>query len=318
MNLLETQELDIGYKRPAHVVATNLNLTLHAGELVCLLGPNGAGKSTLMRTIAGMQSPLGGTVTVQGEDIHQIPPLQRAKTLAIVLTERQTPAMLTGTATIALGRHPHTDFTGRFTEHDEAVVQWAIGAVNGQHLANKYLNTMSDGERQKIMIARALAQEPTLMLLDEPTAFLDLPRRVEMMPTGSNQLGIKLGIDATVKCQTQSASSKIQKIDKTALDTIIDGCWATPIDQLIVISEIDDQLDANSIYKSIWAIYPDHSIVLIDDCYVENTLKRIVTKALVNINWETDIIIHSHGDDDNSIGIDARNKTTIKWVNPLA
>lgn len=179
--VLSTQNLTIGYNRPIKIVAQHLQLHLKAGEMVCLLGPNGAGKSTLLRTIAAMQPPLEGEILLGGQDIHRLSPRQRAQHLSIVLTERIDGGLLTGYELVALGRHPYTDMSGRLSAHDKAVITWALAAVDATALAPRPINTLSDGERQKMMIARALAQEPAVMLLDEPTAFLDLPRRVELM-----------------------------------------------------------------------------------------------------------------------------------------
>lgn len=182
--LLETQELMIGYRvrgRQRRVVAEGINLRLHAGELACLLGPNGAGKSTLLRTLAGMQRPLQGRVRLLGADLHDLEPRELARRLSLVLTERvEVGALLTRTV-VALGRYPHTDWTGRLTPADETAVDAALTAVGAMPLASRLFSEVSDGERQRVMIARALAQEPKLLLLDEPTAFLDLPRRVEIM-----------------------------------------------------------------------------------------------------------------------------------------
>jgi iron complex transport system ATP-binding protein len=180
--VLQTDALAIGYGgKPARVVAGNIHLTLKAGELVCLIGPNGAGKSTLIRTLAGMQAPLSGQVRLLGEDVHKLPTKRLAQTLSVVLTERINPGLLTARTLVGLGRHPYTDWSGRLTAQDEAIVSQAIAAVGANALAERQMGELSDGERQKIMIARALAQQPALMILDEPTAFLDLPRRVEIM-----------------------------------------------------------------------------------------------------------------------------------------
>jgi iron complex transport system ATP-binding protein len=184
MNTLALHNLTVGYRpprRPAIEVAAGLDATLAPGELVCLIGPNGAGKTTLMRTIAGMQSPLAGRVTLNGDDVHRLPARALAQRLSVVLTDRVDVGLLTAYALVALGRHPYTDWSGRLSAHDEAVTRWALESVGAQALAGRYVSELSDGERQKVMIARALAQEPLLMLLDEPTAFLDLPRRVEIM-----------------------------------------------------------------------------------------------------------------------------------------
>ncbi len=184
MTILETHDLTIGYtapRKPDTVIAQGLNVTLRAGELVGLLGPNGAGKSTLMRTIAGMQKPLAGRVTLSGADVTALKPHQLAMRLSVVLTDRPNVGLLNGYALVALGRHPYTDWTGRLSRYDEAVVRWAVDAVDAADLAERPIMELSDGQRQKFMIARALAQESDLILLDEPTAYLDLPRRAEMM-----------------------------------------------------------------------------------------------------------------------------------------
>jgi len=184
MSVLQTHNLAIGYaqpRKPRVIVADNLNLTLNGGELVCLLGPNGAGKSTLMRTIAGVQKTLAGDVVLAGRSLLNIRPSELAKLLSVVLTDRPNVGLLNGYALVALGRHPYTDWTGRLSHYDEAVIRWAVDAVNASDLAERPILELSDGQRQKLMIARALAQESELILLDEPTAFLDLPRRAEMM-----------------------------------------------------------------------------------------------------------------------------------------
>lgn len=182
--MLAIENLKIGYtapRTPTYVVAEDINLTLNEGELVCLLGPNGAGKSTLMRTISGMQAPLAGNIRVDGQDIHAMPARERAKRLSVVLTERVSAGLLSGYALVGLGRYPHTNWSGTLTEEDHSIIQNAIRMVGAEELAHRNVSELSDGERQKIMLARALAQEPRMMILDEITAFLDLPRRVEIM-----------------------------------------------------------------------------------------------------------------------------------------
>ena len=184
MVTLQTHALTIGYRsarRTDQAVAHNINLTLRDGEMVCLLGPNGAGKSTLMRTLAGMQPALSGQILLQGEEIARMNPRQLACRLSVVLTDRPNLGLLSGWGLVALGRHPHTGWGGRLSRHDEAVIRWAVEAVGATDLADRPFMELSDGQRQKLMIARALAQEAAVILLDEPTAFLDLPRRVELM-----------------------------------------------------------------------------------------------------------------------------------------
>ncbi|MCC5604401.1 ABC transporter ATP-binding protein [Nostoc favosum] len=183
-SILTTHNLTIGYKtsrKTVRCVASDISVSLQAGELVCLLGPNGAGKSTLLRSLAGMQPPIAGEVRLLGENIYKLTPQELAKRLSLVLTEKVDVGMLSAYTLVTLGRYPYTDWWGNLTPQDQAIVTWAIKSVGAVHLAQRQVSELSDGERQKIMIARALAQSPIVMLLDEPTAFLDLPRRVEIM-----------------------------------------------------------------------------------------------------------------------------------------
>ena len=182
--ILTTHNLAIGYKTSRQIfrnVASNINVSLQPGELVCLLGPNGAGKSTLLRTLAGMQPPIQGEVRLLGDDVYKLAPQELAKRLSLVLTEKVDVGMLSAYTLVTLGRYPYTDWWGKLSQEDEAIATWAIKSVGAVHLAQRNVSELSDGERQKIMIARALAQSPIVIILDEPTAFLDLPRRVEIM-----------------------------------------------------------------------------------------------------------------------------------------
>jgi iron complex transport system ATP-binding protein len=165
----------------ARIVTEGIDVSLRAGELTCLLGPNGAGKSTLMRTIAGMQPPLAGAVLIDGRDIRQMSTRELARVVSVVLTDRTATGMLSAYALVALGRHPHTNWLGRLTEADHAAVREAMAITGAVEFAERLVTELSDGERQRVMVARALAQEPRTMVLDEITAFLDLPRRVEIM-----------------------------------------------------------------------------------------------------------------------------------------
>ncbi len=181
---LRSRDLSIGYRRrgrPDVVLARALNLRLRPGELVGLLGPNGIGKSTLLSTLGGGLQPLAGQVLLDQRDIAQLKPQERARRLSLVTTAAPRPRLMSGYALVALGRHPHTDWLGRLTADDRDIIAWALDAVNGGELAGQPVAELSDGQRQKLMIARALAQQSDIMLLDEPTAFLDLPRRIETM-----------------------------------------------------------------------------------------------------------------------------------------
>jgi iron complex transport system ATP-binding protein len=180
---LRTRDLAVGYRtrKRARAVLEHVNLAVDSGELVCLLGPNGIGKSTLLRTIARMQPALWGTVELGGTDLRTVSQAELARRLGVVLTERVAVEALTVRRIVGLGRYPHSGWFGGLTDRDRVAVDWAIDAVGARHLADRDFSRLSDGERQRVMIARALAQEPVLLVLDEPTAFLDVPSRVELM-----------------------------------------------------------------------------------------------------------------------------------------
>ncbi len=183
---LAAQSLSVGYEvkgSPPRYVARDLDLDLEPGEFVCLLGPNGVGKSTLIRTLAGMQKPLSGSIRISDIPTNDMTPKEKARAVSVVLTDSLPAGMFDAYSVVALGRHPHTGWTGSLGEKDRARISWALRAVAAEPLASRQISELSDGERQKVMIARALAQETGLILLDEPTAFLDLPRRVELMQT---------------------------------------------------------------------------------------------------------------------------------------
>ena len=184
-DILKTQALAIGYG-PAgsagrKTVADDLDLAVAPGEFVCLLGPNGAGKSTLLRTLAGLQPRLGGGVAVAGEDLARLGAADRARLIAVVLTEKAASPSLRVRELVSSGRHPHTGWFGKLTPADERIITDSLALVGAAQFAGRLVGDLSDGERQRVMIARALAQTPKLLLLDEITAFLDLPSRVRVM-----------------------------------------------------------------------------------------------------------------------------------------
>jgi len=181
--ILRTEELSIGYKqkKTSNILHSNINLNINTGKLVCLLGPNGTGKSTLMRTIAGLQKPLSGTCYINDEPIENKNFKDTAKLLSIVLTDKLNIGKLSVYHIVSLGRHPHTSWMGRLSSKDKDKIKWSLEQVGMLSFANRYIDELSDGEKQRVMIAKALAQDTALIMLDEPTAHLDLPNRVEVM-----------------------------------------------------------------------------------------------------------------------------------------
>ncbi len=180
---LAAHSIAVGYKTGRFkrtVVLQDVDLELKQGEFVCMLGPNGTGKSTLLRTFGRMQPVLAGSVEIGGRDIDNLSNHALATLLSVVLTDRLTVGRLTAYELVGLGRYPYTGWAAGLSREDHEIIQWAISATRSNDLSARDISELSDGERQRVMIARALAQQPTVTLLDEPTAFLDLPTRVEI------------------------------------------------------------------------------------------------------------------------------------------
>ncbi|WP_373125502.1 ABC transporter ATP-binding protein [Bacteroides sp. HPS0048] len=182
-NTIHIKDLSIGYpgKGEVKVVAGHINAGINSGELTCLLGANGIGKSTLLRTLSAFQPKLSGEIFIQGKEIEQYKDKELSMAISVVLTEKCEVRNMTVTELVGLGRTPYTGFWGTLDEDDKQIVERSISLVKIEKLADRMVHTLSDGERQKVMIAKALAQETPIIFLDEPTAFLDFPSKVEMM-----------------------------------------------------------------------------------------------------------------------------------------
>lgn len=181
MTAITTNRLTVGYR--GHRVVEDISLSLPCGRLVCLLGPNGAGKSTLLRTLCGFQPPIEGTVTISGSDITTMSAAEVARLVSVVLTDRPLTPSLTAAEMVGMGRAPYTGFWGRLSDDDRRLVSEAMQTVGIAPLATRRMGQLSDGELQKVMIAKALAQHTPVIVLDEPTAFLDYPSKVAVMKT---------------------------------------------------------------------------------------------------------------------------------------
>lgn len=180
---LSTHNLTIGYakNKDKTIVQRELNHELNSGELVCLIGPNGSGKSTLMKTLAGLLKPIEGQIWIAGNHISSYSRREIAELIALVLTDSVDIENATVWDVVALGQHPYTHWLGGLTTEGREKIEEAIRLVHLENKVKNYLNELSDGERQRVMIAKALAQDTPIVLLDEPTAHLDLPNRVEIM-----------------------------------------------------------------------------------------------------------------------------------------
>lgn len=174
------EQLSVGYKGFSPVV-TDINVEIKSGELTCLIGSNGIGKSTLLKTLTGFLPKLGGRLLLDGRDIDLLSQRERAKYISIVLTYKADVQNLSVAEMVGMGRMPYTGFWGKLNANDREIVAEAINMVGINHLKDRMVQTLSDGERQKVMIAKALAQQTPIILLDEPTSFLDFPSKVEML-----------------------------------------------------------------------------------------------------------------------------------------
>jgi iron complex transport system ATP-binding protein len=184
--IISTEGLEIGFaakgaRSRSTVVAGNINVKLHSGEVVCLLGPNGSGKSTLIRTLAGLHPKLDGNISLYGQDLTGFTIKDIAKKVSTVLTDRVTVGNLSVYELVSFGRSPYTGWLGELKPEDRESVEWAIEATGINKFVDRDILRLSDGERQKVMMARASEQDTSTILLDEPTAHLDLPNRVEII-----------------------------------------------------------------------------------------------------------------------------------------
>jgi len=238
--VLTCKNLSIGYrnqKSAVKEVSKDLNLSLNRRELVCLIGPNGSGKSTLIRTLTGIQPSLQGDVWLQGKKIDEFSPEEKARTLSVVLTTPVQTGYMTAFDIVALGRFPYTNWAGRLNRSDRHIILNALTSVGAANLTNRFIHEMSDGERQKVMIARALAQEPELMVLDEPTAFLDLPHKIETMrilrqvaqKTGKSILLSTHDLNLAIRCADQLwiMNKSGMMISGTPEDLVLSGIFGS-------------------------------------------------------------------------------------------
>ena len=176
--MIELKEFSIGFGN--RTLLRDVNATIGKGELTALIGRNGTGKSTLLRAIAGLNRNYSGTIRLDGKDIKSLTPKETARTLAFVTTERTRIANLRCEDVVAIGRAPYTNWIGRMQDTDREIVARSLAQVGMSDYALRTMDRMSDGECQRIMIARALAQDTPVILLDEPTSFLDMPNRYEL------------------------------------------------------------------------------------------------------------------------------------------
>lgn len=180
---IEIKDLTIGYSSKNHqkIIASDITADICSSELTCLLGANGVGKSTLLKTLSAFLPKLSGNIQIFQKDIDRYTDKQLSKIISVVLTDKCNIRNMSVEELVGLGRSPYTDFWGTIRHDDKDIVRRSMQMVRIEELADRMVHTLSDGERQKVMIAKALAQSTPIIYLDEPTAFLDYPSKVEIM-----------------------------------------------------------------------------------------------------------------------------------------
>lgn len=219
---IELKDLSIGYhtKQGKKVVASGITATLERGRLTCLLGENGVGKSTLLKTLSAFLPKLDGSILIEGRELEQYSEKERACTIGIVLTEKPDVQQMTVRELVEMGRSPYTGFWGRLRDEDRKACNEAISMIGIEHLKDRLVQTLSDGERQKVMIAKALAQQTPVIYLDEPTAFLDYPSKVDMLLLLSR---ISREAQKTIFLSTHDLELALQVADTAWLMTRTEG-----------------------------------------------------------------------------------------------
>lgn len=177
--IFETKNLDVGYNKK--ILIHNINIQLEKGQITTLIGPNGSGKSTILKTISNHLDKIAGTVYIERNDMNVMSNKRISEKLSVVLTERISTEYMTCEEVVGLGRYPYTNSFGTLTEQDRAIVKDSLEKVNAWELKDRAFHTLSDGQHQRILLARAICQQPEILVLDEPTSFLDIHHKIELL-----------------------------------------------------------------------------------------------------------------------------------------
>jgi iron complex transport system ATP-binding protein len=245
-NILSAENLTIGYKKGKgnHIVGKGISLVLKKGEVVCLMGKNGIGKSTLIRSITGVQENLGGDVLIEQKPLKRFSLSQIAQTISLVLTDKIEPTNLTVFELVALGRHPYTNWLGTLSKKDEETIHFALSKTDLLSLSNTKVNELSDGQMQRVMICRALAQDTPIIILDEPTAHLDIQHKIEtfqLLHSFAHELNKAILISTHEIQLSLQIADQLWLMDK-------EGITTGNVDELVKNGEINRIFDNPSIH----------------------------------------------------------------------
>lgn len=304
MSILSATNLTVGYSKGNNItpVISGMNISLEKGTLVALIGANGAGKSTLLRTIVGSQSALGGDIILNGKPIADISRRELSLLLAIVNTERTYTGGLTVRELVSLGRQPHTGFLGILGRNDKRIVESAMKDAGILHKADCFTAELSDGERQKAMIAKALAQQTPIIILDEPTAFLDVASRMETM-----MLLHRLAHE-------QNKAILLSSHDLSQSIMLADELWVLAHDKTMMSGNTEDLVLSGVMDKVFSSSLIDFDLLQGDYCI------EIETKQCVNLNCEDEILTKwiTNALKRNGYGIEASSQDIVITVHDLS
>ena len=175
----ETQKLSVGYHR--RPLIEDIDIGIWQGGILCLIGPNGSGKSTILRSITRHLTKLGGVVAIGGRDLDGMSDKELARHVSVVLTDRIEPELMTCWEVVAAGRYPYTNHFGKLSREDQRIVEDSMARVNALELREQRFTELSDGQKQRVLLARALCQDPEVLVLDEPTSFLDIQFKMDLL-----------------------------------------------------------------------------------------------------------------------------------------
>lgn len=229
MEVLRTKNLVVGYKDKA--ILPPINVSLNEGNLIALIGPNGAGKSTLFKTLTAHIKAVSGEIVLFGKELHSYSAKEKATLIGLVLTERPDDMFLKVYDVVASGRCPYTNFFGKMKEEDENIIKESLDIVGINHLVDRYFSALSDGEKQKVMIAKTIAQNTPIIFMDEPTAFIDYPSKIELF-----NLMKRL-------CKEQNKTIVFSSHDLELLLRYTDDIWIVSKGKELISSNKDDLLD---------------------------------------------------------------------------
>ncbi|MCI6277846.1 MAG: ABC transporter ATP-binding protein [Clostridium sp.] len=217
----KTEHLAVGYH--GKILIDDINVGIEKGNILCLLGPNGSGKSTILKSITKHLSTIDGSVYIDDQDIKRLNGKETAKKISVVLTDRISPDLMTCREIVATGRYPYTNHFGKLTEEDNCIIDNSLKIVSAYELKDLEFNTLSDGQKQRVMLARAICQQPEVIVLDEPTSYLDIRYKLELLSI-LRKMAVEQGITVVLSLHEVDLAIKLADIIILVKDNKIAKC----------------------------------------------------------------------------------------------